>query len=245
MALGTSSAKLEQGLRRAIDERQLRVHYQPVVDLHTGAVTGVEALVRWKHPNRGLLAPDVFLAMAEESGLVVPLGGWVLGEAVHLLSWASLAGGLGVGVNVSQRQLEDPDFAAAVAALLRGHSEVAALLELEVPWSPDPALQQLVRSAVGPLADAGVTLVADLAGPLEDVPGDLHCAAVKVPVRELSVSPVDRAHLRHLVMVAKSVEHDADLVRARTAGCDRGQGYRFASPVPAQRLPALLESTLL
>ncbi|HEX6887239.1 MAG TPA: diguanylate cyclase, partial [Candidatus Nanopelagicales bacterium] len=123
--LQAATARLDDqlGLRRALERDELRAHYQPVIDLTTGEVVGLEALVRWRHPERGLLGPDQFIPLAEETGLILPLGAWVLDEGLRQLNeWHEELGGspeLWVAVNLSPRQLSDPDLTHKVARSLR------------------------------------------------------------------------------------------------------------------------------
>src|SRR5205807_2095998 len=120
---GPDRLATEEALRQAIRQNELRVHYQPEVDLATGRIIAVEALVRWQHPDRGLVPPGDFIPVAEESGLIVVMGEWVLREAcAQLAAWQRdgiVAPGLRVAVNVSARQLSHPDLPECVAAALR------------------------------------------------------------------------------------------------------------------------------
>ena len=123
----------ETDLRRAIDRGELRLHYQPVISLATGRVVALEALARWQHPQRGLLLPEEFIPLAEETGLIVPLGRWTLGEACRQLrAWQDLSKDIRVSVNVSPRQVGHPDLVAEVEDCLRETGARAGALELEL-----------------------------------------------------------------------------------------------------------------
>jgi diguanylate cyclase (GGDEF)-like protein len=127
-------ATLEAELRRAIERHELRVHFQPIVELDGGAVVGVEALVRWQHPTRGLVPPAAFIPLAEETGLIVPLGHWVLEEACRQgREWHERSGpGLRMSVNLSARQFSQPNLVAELAAILDRTGFPAADLEHEI-----------------------------------------------------------------------------------------------------------------
>jgi diguanylate cyclase (GGDEF)-like protein len=154
---------LERELEAGIAAGELRLHLQAVVDPLDGRVCGAEALVRWQHPRRGLLAPDAFIALAEESGLVVPLGRWMLQAAcAQLAAWRAAGhGGLWLSVNVSALQLRDPGFAAMVAALVREHRLPPGALALELTEVTLLADGEATQRAVSALREAGVRLAVD------------------------------------------------------------------------------------
>src|SRR3954467_5916685 len=131
---------LETDLRRALGRDELRVHYQRIVDAHTGRVTGHEALVRWQHPERGLVPPSEFIQIAEESGLILKIGEWVLREACRWATFIGIERGLPVSVNLSARQFNDPKLVRTVANALKQSGLPAQLLTLEITEST--AMQQ-------------------------------------------------------------------------------------------------------
>ncbi|SFE92833.1 putative bifunctional diguanylate cyclase/phosphodiesterase [Blastococcus tunisiensis] len=249
----------EADLRMAIDGGQLRLLYQPVVDVRSGKMTGVEALVRWEHPTRGLLGPDAFIAVAEDTGLIVDVGRWVLHEACRQLAdWRAIPGAsLTMAVNVSARQLCDPGFPGVVTAIL-AETEVdpdAVCLELT-----ETALLDATEATIATLEALhrlGVRLALDDFGTgfssltfLKRFPIDV----VKVDrsfVRDVAADPDDAAIVAavaklgrslHLETVAEGVETAEQLAVIRRLGCRSFQGYLFSPPRPAADIPALLPS---
>jgi diguanylate cyclase (GGDEF)-like protein/PAS domain S-box-containing protein len=237
--------QIEEDLRRALERDELRLHYQPVVSLPDGAIVGAEALVRWEHPERGLLAPAAFIAVAEESGLIVPLGTWVLGEACRqAAAWRRT-----VSVNLSARQISHSDVAELLERTLRETGLDPALVELELTESvlmEQAAMRTLVR-----LRELGVRLVLDDFGTgysslsyLKRFPID----ALKIdrefidglgaePEATAIVSAVlSMAQALELDVVAEGVETEAQLAWLRERGCGFAQGYLLGRPVPAAEL---------
>jgi diguanylate cyclase (GGDEF)-like protein/PAS domain S-box-containing protein len=248
-------------LHRALDEGEFRIVYQPEVDLRTGQITGVEALVRWHHPERGLVPPAEFIPLAEQTGLIAGIGEWVLdtalSEAAHWTSARYDEAPLAVWVNISARQLSDPALVNAVAGGLRRHGIDAAQLGLEITES---ALLEDAEGAVialSSLRELGVRLAVDDFGTgysslsyLKRLPVD----AVKVDrsfVDGLAVDGDDSAIVAavtgmaralRLTTIAEGVEN-LDQVRAlRRLGCDLAQGFFFTTPQPAAHISRLLES---
>jgi diguanylate cyclase (GGDEF)-like protein/PAS domain S-box-containing protein len=244
-------------LRRGINEGALRVHYQPRVDLQTGRTIGVEALVRWQHPTRGLLPPSEFITMAEESGLMRPLGAWVLGETLRQAdSWrreGRRGAGLEFAVNLSARQLSDPELVPLVEGALRLRDFEPSHLLLEITETalmadPNGALESLTA-----LKNLGVGLAVDDFGT-----GYSSLTYLKTfPIDELKIdrsfisglgsdsgdsaivgSCIDLAHAVGIVAVAEGVETSGQVQTLKAMGCDLAQGYHFARPLPA---PALKE----
>jgi diguanylate cyclase (GGDEF)-like protein len=254
--------ELEQGLRRALENDEFVVHYQPIVELATGAVVGVEALVRWAPPEGGLVPPGAFVPVAEESGLIVPLGRWVLQEVTHqatrhpLLSGAVTGCPLFVSVNVSPRQLGSPGLPRLVADTLRGADVHPSRLCLELTESalvPDlveaaAVLDELKAVGCGIAIDDFGTGWSSLSH-LKHFPVD----ALKIDRsfveglarpggdRAISEVIVTLAHSLGLVAVAEGVETEEQLTVLRAIGCDRAQGYHFARPMPLDDLAAEVE----
>jgi diguanylate cyclase (GGDEF)-like protein len=240
-------------LARAIDQDQLVLHYQPKCDL-TGTVRGVEALVRWQHPERGLLPPVEFVPVAERTGLIHPLTDFVLDRAVgQAAEWSAQGRPVQVAVNVSTRSLLDPGFADRVLAILATHRTPAQLLGMEITETtimedPDRALAVLTR-----LAGQGVRLAIDDFGT-----GYSSLAYLKsLPVHELKidrsfvagmvVNPRDQVIVDSTValgrrlgleVVAEGVEEEATRAALQHPGCELAQGYLFSRPVPAADVPA-------
>jgi diguanylate cyclase (GGDEF)-like protein/PAS domain S-box-containing protein len=238
-------------LRRARVEEEFVLHYQPVVDLETGSVVGAEALLRWRHPTRGLLPPADFVPIAEESGLIVPLGRWVLQEACRQLArWRAqrpAARNLLVSVNVSARQLQTDGFVADVrAALADAGLEPQALLlevtEAAVVRDPERAaamLESIRGTGVGLVLDDFGTGYSSLAM-LDALPFDglkldrtsvmrMEAAGGTVPLVRAIVG-LGRA--LGLSLVAEGIESEHQLDELRRLGVREGQGFRFARPLP-------------
>ena len=246
-------------LRRARVEEEFVLHYQPVVDLETGGVVGAEALLRWAHPTRGIVAPGEFVPIAEESGLIVPLGRWVLQEACNqLAAWRASEPGarnLHVSVNVSARQLQASAFvdevrSALASAGLEPRALVLEITEAAVVHDPASAAQMLAA-----LRSMGVGLVLDDFGTgysslamLDALPFDgmkldrtsvmrIGASGGAVPlVRAI----VDLGRALGLSLVAEGIENEHQLAELRRLGVREGQGFRFARPLPAPGFEALL-----
>ncbi len=253
---------LEAELRRAIDRGELALHYQPIVQLRGGRTCGVEALVRWRHPERGLVPPSSFIPVAEATGLIAPLGRWVLREACRAAAgWATPHPGApgaappSVAVNVSARQLAGADFVAEVAAALRDARLCPGRLVLEVTESVllddlDAALARL--EAVRAL---GVRLALDDFGTgysslayLQRLPVDLlkidrtFTAGVTADGKRgtLARTILTLAGTLGLRTVAEGVETPEQHAELVALGCDLGQGYLYARPMDREALAALL-----
>lgn len=249
---------LESDLRRALERGELRVYYQPKVALATGRIAGVEALVRWQHPTRGLLAPGTFIPLAEETGLILPLGHQVLEAAcAQLVVWRARypASGLLLSVNVSAQQFQRGDLAAEVAGILRDSGLAPGALKLELTESVLMEDAAATGRAIRALRELGVHLMLDDFGTgysslayLKRLPLD----ALKIDrsfVAGLGTDPEDAVIIRavvslaralDLLVVAEGVETAAHAATLRALGCDLGQGMHFAAPLPPDALEALL-----
>jgi len=256
--------RLENDLRRAVERRELELHYQPQLDLATGEVCAVEALVRWRHPVRGLVLPNHFIPMAEETGLVLGIGEWVLGEACRQVAqWQrdGMAGGGAspprVAVNISARQLQRPGLDGAVRRALAQSGLAAECLELEITESSVMLDPQHAQSVLQSLRELGVQLSIDDFGtgysslaylkrlPLDrlkidrsfigGIPTDSDDAAIV----ETIIVMTHKLGLRVIAEGVETLEQRLQLVRQ---GCDEMQGFLLAHPVPAEELPTLLQS---
>ncbi|MFC7275375.1 putative bifunctional diguanylate cyclase/phosphodiesterase [Paractinoplanes rhizophilus] len=243
--------ELEADLRVALDRGQLHLHYQPTVDLATSEVIGFEALARWQHPERGMIPPAEFIPIAEATGLIVPLGRWVLREACRkAVEWSARSGGRKVkmAVNVSVRQFDRADLVEVVAGILAESGLPADQLCLEMTESvlmtdTDDNLEQLLR-----LKALGVTLAIDDFGTgysslayLRRFPVD----TLKIDrsfVERLGALTDDTALADTIVQLGKSlgmatvaegIEEFGQLAALREMGCQFAQGYYFSRPVPA------------
>ncbi len=239
-------------LRGAIAGGELALHYQPKVELATGRVRRVEALVRWQHPRRGLLPPAQFIPLAEQSGLMGPLTLWVLGEALRQCArWRQAGLALGVNVNLSMANLHDPALPEAIAGLLQAHGVAPADLRLEVTESAMAADMTRTIATLECLATLGVHIAVDDYGT-----GYSSLAYLKrLPVDELKI---DKGFVRHLAtdetdativrstiglghnlglrVVAEGVEDHATLELLRVMGADAVQGYYVSRPLPPDDL---------
>ena len=250
---------IEDGLRLALERGELALYYQPIVDLWSGMPTGVEALIRWRHPHRGLLFPEQFVPIAEECGLILPLGRWALMEACRQNRAWQDAGlpPLRIAVNVSAVELRHKDFVEGVRKCLTDSGLPAQHLELELTETflmQDSASTALV---LGSLKELGVQLALDDFGTgysslshLRGFPID----TLKIDqafVSELDTNPDDASIVRAVIglgrslnirVVAEGLETAAQLARLREQRCPEGQGYYFSRPVTADEFPHLLLS---
>jgi len=252
---------IEADLRHAVARRELLLHYQPKVDLVSGAIVGVEALLRWRHPQRGLLAPGQFIEIAEECGLIVPIGRWVLREVCRQArAWqdAGLAA-IRIAINVSAVELRAVDFVSSVAESLAATGLQAHHLELELT---ETFLMQEAKSTVTGVRELramGVHLALDDFGTgysslsyLQRFPID----TLKIDqsfVRDLATDADDANIVRavigmgnslHMRVIAEGVETRQQLDFLRAQGCPVGQGFYFSRPVPAADFAGLLEGGL-
>ena len=245
----------EADLRRALDQDEFVLHYQPQVDLGSGAVVGWEALVRWDHPSRGLVPPGQFLPVAEAAGLIVPLGEQVLLKACRqAAAWKQAGRPTRMAINVSAQQFRHPGFLKSVRAAFATTGLDPRMLELEIVENALVGHEPMVDTVFEALGAAGVELAIDDFGTgysslsyLKRLPID----TVKIDqsfVRDVPASPeacaivnavIAMAHGLGLVVVAEGIETSAQLEFMRQAGCDRGQGYLFGRPEPAERWSVL------
>jgi diguanylate cyclase (GGDEF)-like protein/PAS domain S-box-containing protein len=255
--------ELKADLARAVEHDELVVHYQPVVSLADGAVLGAEALVRWQHPRRGLLGPGSFIGLAEETGLIVPLGRVVLDAACRqLVRWLDERDGLDgfrLSVNASVREIEERDFVEEVLVTCARHGLATSRLVLEVTESTLMRDVDLVRERLTALSRAGVALSVDdfgtgysSLGSLRQYPFDL------LKIDRTFVAGLGTRHgddmLRTIVQlgaslgvrtVAEGVERPEELDRLRGLGCDAAQGFLFARPMPADEFARWLDVPLV
>ena len=244
-------------LRRAIEEDELVLHYQPKIDMRTGQICGAEALVRWIHPQQGMIPPDEFIPLAEHTGLIKPLTDWVVEAALRQSStWRHAGLALPVAVNLSARNLRDAELLSKMTRLVAAWGAEAGWLELEITESavmddPDGALEILKR-----LSKLGFTLFIDDFGTGYSSLGYLK----KLPVNAVKIdksfvidmlknadsaaivrATVVLAHDLGLKVVAEGVEDQATWNRLATLGCDVAQGYHISKPMPAEQFKAWVD----
>ncbi len=254
------AAEIEQGLRRALTDGELRLHYQPIIDLRDGAVVAVEALVRWQHPEHGLLAPTQFFDAAETSGLAVPLGGEILSIACReLADWTLALDGPppAVHVNISARHFAAPGLASAVSRALQESGLQPEQLVLEIAETMFTGEGQIASAQLDDLRSVGVRITLDRFGTgysslaaIRQLPFD----ALKVDssfLTELAQGSRDArlvgamigmGHSLGLPMTAAKVETEGQLRLLRSLGLDRAQGELFAPPLSAGAALELVRS---
>ena len=243
-----------QDLDAAFVHDQFVLHYQPKIDLATGATFGAEALVRWQHPTRGMLYPDAFLPAIEQSGLMNALTGVVLEAAVtQLASWRATGLDISLAVNLSASDLLDESLVERIANLLAGHAVPADALELEITESVIMVDPQRAREVLEALRRTGLSIAVDDYGTgycalsyLRDFPVDelkidrTFIAHVTTDPRSAAIvrSTIELAHALDLKVVAEGVEHQEALDAVTAFGCDYAQGYHYSRPVPADAFTA-------
>ena len=250
--------KLEADLRRAVERDELFLHYQPIVSVATGGIVAVEALVRWRHPERGVVPPGDFITLAEEQGLIVPIGSWVLREACRQgAAWHRRSPFLRVGVNVSGRQLAEPSLAAEIEAALADTGMNAEHLVLELT---ETVLMRDVDETAARLDEIkrlGPEIAVDDFGTGYSSLQYL----LRFPIDSLKVARTfvdgldgggDRATLARAIIdlaasldmrtVGEGVERPEQLACLSALGCDLAQGFLLGRPMPADELTALLEA---
>jgi diguanylate cyclase (GGDEF)-like protein/PAS domain S-box-containing protein len=251
--------ELEHDLRRALERDEFELHFQPIIALTGREVVGLEALVRWRHPQQGLVSPADFIPIAEETGLIVPLGQWVLREACQQAAgWQRDAqvGGLRVSVNLSARQFRDPELVEQVrhaleASGLAPHLLVLELTESNVMSNADEAVARLedlrqigVRIAIDDFGTGYSSLAYLHSFPVEILKIDrsfiARIGAEKDSTPIISAT-VSLAQALGMAIVAEGVETEAQVLSLRAFGCDHAQGYIFSPPIPAERVPHLLQ----
>ena len=243
---------LENDLRRALEQDQFILHYQPQVDLQTGSLVGVEALVRWQHPDRGLVSPAHFIPLAEETGLIAPLGDWVLRKACYQQKrWLDSGKRVGrMAVNLSPRQFRQRNFPEKVAKLLSETGLPAHYLELEITESCAMEHAGETITHLNQLHQMGLFLAIDDFGtgysslsylkrfPIQKLKIDssfIHDIETDPNDTAIAKSIIGLAHNMQLEVVAEGVEKAAQSDWLRAEGCDQGQGFLFSKPLTAQQ----------
>jgi len=250
---------LQSSLRHALERQELLVYYQPQVNLKTGKIVGTEALVRWQHPERGLVSPDKFIPIAEETGLIVPIGEWVLKTACQQTKIWQDAGfkALRVAVNLSSRQFSQIDLRHQLVAILMETGLDPKYIELELTESMLVQNTEVAIRRLNALKSLGVEIAIDDFGTgysslsyLQQFPFDI----LKIDrcfIRNITENPsnsaitkaiIEMAKTLNLKLVAEGVETESELSFVCQHQCDGMQGYLFSRPLPAHEFQQLLIS---
>jgi diguanylate cyclase (GGDEF)-like protein len=256
-------ARTASELEQAVQRDEFVLHYQPIVSLDTGGVIGVEALLRWQHPERGLLAPGEFIDIVEESDLAVTVGGWVIEHAVaQAAEWQRFAPAdrvLKMSLNASPRELAQPGFVDAVVTALHRHGLPAEALVLEITERMLAGTEPQIARAMADLQELGVRLAVDDFGTGYAALGYLRrfpVSTLKIDrsfVAGLGTSPDDHALVEaiirlgetfHLDLIAEGVETDGQGAELLRMGCHNAQGYHYSRPLPADDAETFIRSRL-
>ena len=250
---------IEEGLRRALERRELALHYQPKINLMTEAISGAEALLRWKHPTRGFISPSQFIPVAEECGLILPIGTWVLRQAcAQARAWMDAGLPLtSMAVNVSAVQFRDKNFLDGLFAILAETGLDPRYLELELTEGVLIKHAEFTAAILQILRKRGVQVAVDDFGTgysslsyLQRFPVD----ALKIDqsfVRQISTAGDDTTIVKAVIgmarglklrVIAEGVETLEEVAFLRAYRCDEAQGYYFSRPVPAQQFAMLLRN---
>ena len=244
---------VENNLRRALTQNELEVFYQPKLCLRSGRLLGMEALLRWNHPEKGMIRPDQFISVAEETGLIIPIGKWVARQACRMSKQLSDngLGNLQVAINLSPKQFSDPDLVASIASILKEEQLPACLLELELTEGLLLEATDDTRLQLDQLKEMGLTLAMDDFGTgysslsyLKKFPIDIikidRSFVKDIPDNqndmEITSAVIAMAHNLKLKVVAEGIETAAQLAFLRRHRCDVGQGYLFDRPIPGAEL---------
>jgi diguanylate cyclase (GGDEF)-like protein len=252
--------RMENDLRRAIEQQEFCVYYQPIVSLETGKLAGFEALVRWQHPERGIVSPEEFIPMAEETGMIVPIGQWVLDQSCILMSrWhqqSPLNRKLVLSVNISGRQLKQPDLIDQVQQAIRNSGLKPCSLKLEITESVLMENAEGAAATLNKLRDLGYHLCIDDFGTgysslsyLHNFPVDtlkidrsfVERIGIDDGKAEITQTIVQLAHHLGMEVVAEGVEETEQMDHLTAMGCQFGQGFLFSRPMDEEAATAFVE----
>jgi EAL domain-containing protein (putative c-di-GMP-specific phosphodiesterase class I) len=259
--LTSERLEIERSLHHAFEREEFVVHYQPMTNLLTGNIVGAEALIRWNHPERGLMAPDDFIPIAEECGLILPIGEWVLRTAVRQMKeWHPEHGPLRVAVNLSARQFQQRDLTAMIEKILTESNYPPELLDIEITESTAMHNADVSLAVMNRLRSMGVRISIDDFGTgysslsyLKRFPID----TVKIDqnfVRDLSdvsndgaiiTAVISMARALNLRVVAEGVETEAQLDFLRRENCEVVQGFLHSRPVSAAEFESSLRARIV
>jgi EAL domain-containing protein (putative c-di-GMP-specific phosphodiesterase class I) len=244
-------------MHRALERDDFVLHYQPIVDLYTGEACGMEALLRWQHPDKGLMQPSQFVPLAEESGLIVPIGNRMMEDACKLANEVqrSRPRPFFASVNFSAKQIEHPDSVYCVNEVLRKTGLQAGLLHLDITETAYIKAAEAHKSNLDRLKGLGVGISIDDFGMgysslsyLKRLPADTlkvdksFVAGLGEDVQDTAIvgTIIDLAHTFGMEVVAEGVESKEQAEQLREMGCDMAQGFYFAKPMPPEEALALL-----
>jgi EAL domain-containing protein (putative c-di-GMP-specific phosphodiesterase class I) len=250
--------ELENDLRKALEQKEFELHYQPIFDLFSGQVVSLEALIRWRHPTKGLIKPDRFIPLAEETGLILPLGRWVLEQAASEI--LTLNGQIRppcmLSVNLSAKQLSDPALLASVTDILNRTGFPAELLQLEMTETALIKRETDTSKLFARFKESGLKLAIDDFGTgysslkyLHDFPFDTlkidrsftQSLNGKVNKNEKIIQSImSLAGNLAMQVIAEGIESPYQLEKMKAMDCLFGQGFYFSRPIPAEGLPPLL-----
>ena len=254
--------QLGNSLQRAVERQELRIQYQPIILIETGKITGFEALVRWQHPDRGLIFPNDFISIAEESGVIIPLGYWVLREACcQMRAWQLQFSddSLTISVNLSSKQFLQPDLVAQISQVLRETGLNSRCLKLEITESVIMENLESATSMLLQLKDLGCELHMDDFGTgysslsyLHRFPFDLlkidrsFISRMDISDKELEIvrAIITLAHNLNINVIAEGLETAEQLAQLRALRCKYGQGYFFSKPVEREGAEVLIAESI-
>lgn len=256
-----SLLKLERDLRSAVDRQEFVLYYQPIIDLQSGDLTDVEVLVRWQHPDRGLVMPSEFIPLAEETGLIVEIGQWVLQEACQTLrvyqqQFAS-ATELKFSVNLSSEQLQDPNFIQTVDRVLSQSGLDGRYLKLELTESMLMSHEEKHIKTLQQLRDRNITISLDDFGtgysslsylyrfPLDTLKIDQSFVSRMISEpkdAEIVNTIISLARTLNMDVIAEGIETEEEVLHLKKLGCERGQGYWFSPPMSQEKLEEHLQA---
>ncbi|NMD71703.1 EAL domain-containing protein [Bacillus sp. DNRA2] len=257
----TRMMELETSLRKAIQHNQFMLHYQPQIELSTGTIVGAEALLRWYHPEHGIIAPNEFIPLAEETGLIVPLGKWILKTAcLQNKQWQNAGKRpIPVSVNVSVRQLQDEDFVEYIKLVLKETQLEPQYLDLEITES----IMQDIESSIKILTELkgiGVFISIDDFGkgfsslsylrylPIDQIKIDksfVDDITVHASAGQIVKTIIDLGHNLDFGLVAEGIENEAQIQFLVNHGCQKGQGFFFSKPITAKEMEKLFVTNQL